>query len=133
MKEDILPFFIDDLKNTTQICVKDTPTTSSLDCGEVIVCSKSSKIVKDGTCFRFETDSKTQFYTPDINQLLNSFLPYADEFDMTVIILTGIGCDGVDGAKNLKKFGCKVIHKMNLLHLFLVCQNMPMKMVWQMR
>lgn len=109
MKEDVLPFFIDDLKNTTQFCVKQTPTVSTLNEAEIIVCSKSSKIIKDGDMFKFETDSSQQFYTPDINQLLNSFVSYADEFDITVIILTGIGCDGVDGAKNLKQFSCKVI------------------------
>ena len=109
MKEEVIPFFIEDLKESASIKVISTPITVTLNEAEVIVCSKSSKIIKDGHLFRFKTDTTNQIYTPDINQLLNSFVPYASEFDIKVIILTGIGRDGVDGAKNLKDYSCKVI------------------------
>jgi len=109
MKEEVIPFFIDDLKESASVRVVSTPITVTLNEAEVIVCSKSSKIIRDGSLFRFETDTSKQIYTPDINQLFNSFVPYADSFDMKAIILTGIGCDGVDGAKNLKQHFCKVV------------------------
>jgi len=109
MQEDILPFFINDLKEQVDFKLNATPINSTLSTPEVIICSKSTKIIKDGKIFRFETDIKNQKYTPDINQLFNSFISYAKDFDTTVIILTGIGCDGVDGAKKLKQFGAKIV------------------------
>jgi len=109
MKEEVIPFYIDDLKESLCVDVVSTPITTTLRQPQVIVCAKSSVVVKVGNNFKFETDTKNQFYTPDIDQLFNSFVPYAKEFDMSAIILTGIGCDGVEGAKNLKEQFCKVI------------------------
>jgi len=109
MKEEVIPFYIDDLKESLLGDVVSTPLITTLRQPQIIVCAKSSIIEKVGDNFKFKIDTKNQYYTPDINQLFNSFVPYAKEFDMTAIILTGIGCDGVEGAKNLKKQFCKVI------------------------
>ena len=44
----------------------------------------------------------------DINKLFSSFAPFVHDFDISVLIMTGIGADGVDGAKELKAKGAKI-------------------------
>ncbi len=109
MREEILPFFIKDLNETVDIEVKTTPTTISPYKPSVIVCSQSSTLKKKNGYFEITTDKQDQYYTPDINKLLNSFTPYSSEFEIKVLIMTGIGRDGVDGAINLKTKGATVI------------------------
>ena len=109
MKEEVLPFYIDDLKESLPFCIKATPTISNFRGGEVIVCSQSTILQKEYSTFKFVTNTDNQSYTPDINKLFNSFVPYANEFDISILILTGIGSDGIDGAYNLKKYRSKII------------------------
>jgi len=109
MKEEVLPFYIDDLKGSVKFCVKSTPITSTFMGGDIIVCSKSTTVQKECNKFKFVTDTANQIYTPDINKLFNSFLPYANELDISIIILSGIGSDGVNGSKNLKQYSSKII------------------------
>ena len=108
MKEEVLPFFIKDLSESTTVTVESTPLVTSFHTPSIIVCSESSVLKKNNSQFEIETDKVDQHYTPDINKLLNSFVPFSNEFDISVLIMTGIGRDGVDGAKNLKLKGAKV-------------------------
>ena len=108
MREEVLPFFIKDLKDTLKIKVQTTPLQTTFDEPSVIVCSESSVLSKSFGVFNITADKKNQNYTPDINKLFNSFVNYAGEFDIHVLIMTGIGSDGVDGAENLKSKGAKV-------------------------
>lgn len=109
MKEEVLPLFIKDLKESTKVKVHTTPLKLTFSQPSIVVCSESSIINKDGNSFEIITDKVDQHYTPDINKLFNSFVNYADEFDISVIIMTGIGSDGVDGASKLKLKGAKII------------------------
>lgn len=108
MTEEILPFFIKELKDSLPLNVQTTPLVTDFSIPSIIVCSKSSVIEKKDGMYMINTSLGGQVYTPDINKLLNSFSPYAKEFDLQVLIMTGIGRDGVDGAKNLKAKGAKI-------------------------
>jgi len=109
MKEEVLPFFIKDIHTTCRFTLETTPLCFSMNQPAIIICSHSSVIKKDGTNYLIKTECEQQQYTPDINQFFHSFAAYAEAFDVDVIIMTGIGSDGVLGAATLKKCGAKVI------------------------
>ena len=109
MQEEILPFFIKDLKESLNFKVHSTPVDFLFEEPSIIVCSASSVLIKRVNHYNIVADSLGQVYTPDINKLFNSFVPYFDDFDLKIIIMTGIGDDGVNGASALKKLGAKVI------------------------
>ena len=108
MREEVLPFFIKDLKESLKVQVQTTPLEIIFDEPSIIVCSESSVLQKSYGVYNITTDKINQKYTPDINKLFNSFVNYADDFDLHVLIMTGIGNDGVDGAINLKAKGAKI-------------------------
>ncbi len=109
MKEEVLPFFVKDLQNSLKINILITPLSISFAKPSIIVCSHSSILIKKGNEFKIITDKNKQNYTPDINKFFNSCVKYYDEFDMKILIMTGIGKDGVEGAKNLKNKGAYII------------------------
>ena len=109
MREEVLPFFIKDLKDSLHVKVQTTPLTTDFSEPSVIVCSESSILEKNYGTYKIKTDKTNQIYTPDINKLFNSFIDYADDFELNVLIMTGIGSDGIDGAKNLKLKGARII------------------------
>ncbi len=108
MREEVLPFFIKDLKESLKVQVQTTPLSTLFDEPSIIVCSESSVLQKSFGVYSITTDKSNQNYTPDINKLFNSFANYTNDFDINVLIMTGIGSDGVDGATNLKSKGAKV-------------------------
>ena len=109
MKEEVLPFFIKELNESTSIDVFKTPSVLNFHVPAVYVCSESSTLIKKNSSYELETDKNNQHFTPDIDKLLNSFCGYEKEFEITIIIMTGMGRDGVNGATNLKKCGAKII------------------------
>jgi len=108
MREEVLPFFIKDLEDSLKLKIQTTPLETNFSSPSVIVCSESSVIVKKSGSYFIKTDKENQNYTPDINKLFSSFSEFPNEFDFSVIIMTGIGSDGVDGAEMLKKRGAKI-------------------------
>jgi len=108
MKEDILPFFIKNIQETVSVPVMSTPLSIDFRTPTIIVCSKTSIIKKNGSSFEIVSDSTNEHYTPDINKFFSSFANYAQDFDVDVVIMTGIGSDGVDGAKLLKEKGATI-------------------------
>ncbi len=109
MREEVLPFFIKDLQDSLHVKVQTTPLSTSFNEPSIIVCSESSVLQKNYGTYKIVVDKTNQKYTPDINKLFNSFGPYASDFDLKVLIMTGIGSDGVDGASNLKIKGATII------------------------
>jgi len=109
MQEDILPFFIKDLQESLPHKVHSTPAEFLFEEPSIIICSGSSVLKKSAKHYNIVADAQGQVYTPDINKLFNSFVPYAHDFNISIIIMTGIGEDGVAGAVELKKLGAKVI------------------------
>ena len=108
MKEEVIPFFTKDIHSSCSFSVQTTPHTFSIDTPSVIICSHSSVVEKISDKFHIKTEIENQHYTPDINKFFNSFSEYAHLFDTDVIVMTGIGCDGVLGAEALKKSGAKI-------------------------
>jgi len=108
MREEVLPFFIKDLQDSISLKVQTTPLTTNFCEPSIIVCRESSVITKEGSLYKIVSHKDGQNYTPDIDILLNSFVKYSDDFNINVLIMTGIGSDGVEGAKNLKLKGAKV-------------------------
>jgi len=108
MKEEVLPFFIKDIQSSCKFNVQTTPLSFSMNRPSIIICSQSSIVEKKGTEFFIQTEIARQQYTPDINQFFNSFAKYVDSFETEVVMMTGIGRDGVLGAAKLKKLGAKI-------------------------
>ena len=109
MREEVLPFFISDLKSScSHLNIVSTPHSLDFSKPSVAICAHSSifKKTKDSICL--QTSSEGQNFTPDINNLLFSLKPLAHLFDAAVIIMTGMGRDGVLGAKELKSSGVKI-------------------------
>ena len=104
----MLPFFIKDLKDTLKIDVQTTPLKTSFSSPSVIICAESSILNKNYNMYEINTDKENQHYTPDINKLFTSFAQYSDEFDISILIMTGIGSDGVEGAIKLKEKGATI-------------------------
>lgn len=109
MREEVLPFFIKDLQETLKVKVQTTPLKTSFNEPSVIVCSESSVLKKKSSIYEIVAEKENQNYTPDIDKLFNSFIDYSDDFEINVLIMTGIGRDGVEGAKNLKAKGATII------------------------
>lgn len=109
MREEVLPFFIKDLQNSLSINVLSTPLVTTFSEPSVIICSHTSSLVEDDGIYTLKNDMTNQCYTPDINKLFHSFAEFASRFDLQVLIMTGIGSDGVDGAKVLKAKGAKIV------------------------
>ena len=108
MKEEVLPFFIKDLRESLSIKVFSTPFDLDFMEPSIIVCSKSCVLRKEYATYSIASDSAGQKYTPDINKLFHSFVDFTDDFEVSVLIMTGIGSDGVEGAKKLKERGAKI-------------------------
>ena len=109
MREEVLPFFVKDLDDSLSIDVQTTPLETSFTKPKVIICSHSSVLQKNGFTYKIVTQTQDQKYTPDINKLFNSFVEFYNDFELSVLIMTGIGDDGIDGAKNLKEKGATII------------------------
>ena len=109
MQENILPFFIKDLQENLPHRVDSTPVESLFEEPSIIICSSSSILKKTAHKYNMIANSAGQIYTPDINKLFKSFVPYINDFEIQIIIMTGIGDDGVAGAVELKKLGAKII------------------------
>lgn len=108
MGEDVLPFFIKDLQESLSIKVVSTPLRTDFSEPSIIICSHTSRLEKKSSTYEMVNNSIGQSYTPDINILFHSFVKFAHEFDLRVLIMTGIGSDGVEGAKVLKSKGAKI-------------------------
>lgn len=108
MKEEVLPFFIKDLKESLSVDVQMTPLRVDFSKPSIIVCSHSSVLQKNSGSYWLSTNTSTESYIPDINKLFKSFSLFVDDFDLSVLIMTGIGKDGVAGAKDLKEKGVKI-------------------------
>jgi two-component system chemotaxis response regulator CheB len=108
MKEEVLPFFIEDLQESLNISILKTPSILPSK-PSVVVCSHTSTLHKEKNLFSLLTNTSEQNYTPDINKLFNSFVPYVNEFDIHILIMTGIGRDGIEATKRLKERGAFVI------------------------
>jgi len=75
--------------------------------GKIYLCKES--MVIDAKSLVFKKPNNKGFYNPDIETLFSSFIPLAKEYEMMIIILTGIGNDGSKAALSLSKEGARVL------------------------
>ena len=108
MREEVLPFFIKDLQDSLSLIILSTPLTTNFSEPSVIICAHTSILKKESFLYEIINNTQGQYYTPDINILFNSFANFAHEFELEVLIMTGIGSDGIEGAKVLKSKGARI-------------------------
>ena len=108
MQEDILASFIKDLGFSVSSKLMATPCVHDFKEPAIIVCSHSSIVKKNRNAYEFVTDFDNQRYTPDIDKLFNSFTSLTNDFEITALVMTGIGDDGLIGCRNLKKLGATI-------------------------
>jgi two-component system chemotaxis response regulator CheB len=109
MKVDVLPFYMKDLQSISKFAIYSSPIYTDFVNPSIVVIKKSAKVEYDNGRYGIIEDESTQRYTPDIDQFFNSFTPYAKDFDLHIIILSGIGDDGISGALALKNEGAQII------------------------
>lgn len=76
----------------------------------IYVCEGETTLEKENNKFVFVSKSSLENnYNPNINIIFNSFVKFSSEFEILVVILTGIGDDGVDACINLNKNSVRCI------------------------
>jgi len=109
MKEDVLPFFFKDLKESYIKDIEEIPVSFVKNMHKTILCTSTCKIERNSSSIKVVKSTDPSYYTPDINTLFTSANILQDEFDICAILLTGIGSDGVKGLKLLKDNGAYTI------------------------
>lgn len=83
---------------------------SSMQSGHIYICEARTTLEKNSSGFFFSQEALLEHsFNPDINLLLHSITPFAHNFKILSVILTGIGSDGVDGCKALGERGCECL------------------------
>ena len=109
MKEDVIDFFVNDLKASFNLGVTSTPISLGMK-KRVIVCGKSAFISKaDNRNIHIGRKKESGKFTPDIDVLFSSAVKLCKHYRVYAALLTGIGDDGVKGMLELKKHGAITI------------------------
>ena len=109
MKEDVIDFFVNDLKSSFNLDVSSTPTILNLK-KKIAICGKSAYISKaDSKHIYIDREEKSGKFTPDIDVLFSSAVKLCEYYRVYVALLTGIGDDGVKGMLELKRHGAITI------------------------
>jgi two-component system chemotaxis response regulator CheB len=109
MPEIFLQNFVKSLVSQTSNTVFLVEDTMELKAGNIYVLPHSFELQQNRKKNSFHTQIKNTHYNPDINLLIASTLPLANEMQMMVVILTGIGEDGVKSSCELAKKGVRVL------------------------
>ncbi|MDD3475421.1 MAG: chemotaxis protein CheB [Sulfurimonas sp.] len=81
-----------------------------IEAGEIYVSQGFSTIHATNMGLEFHLACSNGYkYNPDINTLFSSFAPFVKSYKTLVVILTGIGDDGVSGGKELSLMGARAI------------------------
>lgn len=104
MVRGFIPSFVKRLQEYGVNPIDKADDAQTLQAGHIYVCIGHTEVKKLGTEYRFiQENSVGDTYNPDINIMLNSIVPFADDFNILSVILTGIGEDGVEGCKSLSE------------------------------
>lgn len=77
-----------------------------LESANIYVCSGLTRVSRDSYGIVFsKKESNINSFNPDINYIFNSFLPFTKEIKFLIVILTGIGADGVEASRTLQENG----------------------------
>lgn len=94
-------------KNHISIAQNGEPLTS----GYIYFCNASTEVTKINSELYFTCmpSSLLNSYNPNINIIFKSLVPFAADFEILALILTGIGDDGVAGCQELSLIGARII------------------------
>jgi two-component system chemotaxis response regulator CheB len=81
----------------------------SLDAENIYILPHSFALMQSNGTLSFQTQTKNIHYNPDINLLMHSAASLVKDIQIIVVILTGIGEDGVQGAHILADNGARVL------------------------
>lgn len=102
MAHDFIPSFMKRLQENSSNILSIAKDNQMIENGFIYVCNGQIAVKKkNSSLFFIHKDSLQNDYNPNINLLFNSFVPFAKEFDILSVILTGIGDDGVEGCQQL--------------------------------
>lgn len=106
MVEGFMNSFAQRLQNRQHNSVRVVHDKQPLESAMIYVCEHDIKVGRVGRQIEFtKKRNSSHAFNPNINELFNSFLPFASEFEIICIILTGIGEDGVAACKALSHNG----------------------------
>lgn len=105
-----IPSFVRQLQKISRLKVVEVSDKLPLNAGTIYICAHYSTISgkPENPVFRL-SEHKSGRYNPDIDALFISALPLLNHFNLTVMILTGIGDDGAEGCKRLAAAGARCI------------------------
>lgn len=102
MAQDFIPSFMKRLQENSSNNLSMAKENQMIEKGFIYICSGQTAVKKENSSLFFtHKDSLINDYNPNINLLFNSFVPFAKEFEILSVILTGIGEDGVEGCQQL--------------------------------
>lgn len=115
MNESFFESFVHQLKALSKLPVSLVNREQPLECCQVYVCSKTSRLIqKKGEIWIEPTNMKGFSYNPQIDILFSSAASLPSSLKRLGVILTGIGEDGALGALQLFQSGGKCIYESEL-------------------
>ena len=109
MKQEVIPFFINDMSEQFAYNVTSIPSTLQSEY-KVAFCEESCEIEScSSERVSVKPTKEVAYYTPDINLLFHSATKLCDKYDVCAILMTGIGSDGAEGLKALRESGAMTI------------------------
>lgn len=111
MAAEFLPSFAKRLQDFSKNSISIAQNDEIVKSGCIYICDADTQIKKRGLSLYFACAPShlTKGYNPNINTIFRSLVPYAKDFEILALILTGIGDDGVDGCHELSLSGSRAI------------------------
>ena len=101
-----IPSFIKRLQDHTPNHVLPAQDGEKMEVGNIYLCCGNTNLNQNSSEFVFSQKASPKHdFNPNINLLFNSFVPLTKECEALCCILTGIGNDGIEGAKALSNSG----------------------------
>lgn len=111
MVAEFLPSFAKRLQEHSKNHILIAKNNEAVKSGYIYICDADTQIKKSRSNLHFicKPSLSANDYNPNINIVFKSFVPYAKDFEILSLILTGIGDDGVDGCNELSLSGARAI------------------------
>lgn len=111
MAVEFLPSFVKRLQEHSLNKIYITEDELPLKEGNIYFCNKISEVFlkNSNLYFHVKLFEGAFSYNPAIDVIFNSFTPFCKDIEILSIILTGIGCDGIEGCNYLSLHGSRVI------------------------
>jgi len=110
MGRDIIPTFIPKIKRNSSVNIKEAQDSDKIEKNTVYIAPYNKHIIitkkNNELKITISDGEKVSYHRPSIDVLFNSLANCVKQ-NAVAFILTGMGYDGVDGIKNIKKYGGK--------------------------